>query len=214
MVAPYRCLLSFALLLGIATPALADTPFQPASCKLRGAKHVFAGNVQLTLGELNTFKQLHRFAVLPPGAKANARTVLKSATLADLIVAINTTPGSTQNTSLPNDENGIMAWCGIVDNWHYAALAVHRKCNSPGTGNGNAYFKADSSYSAFNDTLNHHVLYQPHANSSLAVSDIVLKGSCNVCSSTISVGTATALPRGQIKLPTPVAVDETVSPPR
>ena len=215
MVATYRCLLSFALLLGIATPAWADTPFKPSSCKLRGAKHVFAGNVQLTLDELNAFKESHPFATRPPGAKdnananANARTVLKSATLADLIAAINTTPG----TSLP-DKDHIQPYCGIVDNWHYAALAAHQKCNSQETGNGNAYFKADSSYSAFNDTLNHHDLYQPVANLSLAGSDIVLEGSCHVCSSTASVGPATAIPREQIKLPTPVVVDETVSPPR
>lgn len=214
MVATYRCLLSFALLLGIATPALADTPFKPASCKVRGAKQVVAGRFQLTVGELNTFKQSHPFAARPPGANANARTVLKRAVLGDLIAAINTTLGSTQKTNLPNDENHIEAWCGIVDNWHYAALAAHQKCNSQGTGNGNAYFKADSSYSAFNDTLNHHALYQPVANLSLADNDIVLEGSCYVCSSTGSVGTATAIPRGQIKLPTPVVVDETVSPPR
>ncbi|MES2672537.1 MAG: hypothetical protein V4673_19240 [Pseudomonadota bacterium] len=211
MVAPYRCLLSFALLLGIASPVLADTPFQPTSCKLRGAKHVFAGKVQLTRDELNTFKQLHRFATHPPGA--NARTVPKKATLADLIAAINRTPSGTQRTTLPGKDH-IQPWCGIVDNWHYAALAVHQKCNSQETGNGNAYFKADSNYSAFNDSLNHHVLYQPDADSSLADGDIVLEGSCHVCSSTRSAGTATALPRGQIKLPTPVAVDETVSPPR
>lgn len=215
MVATYRCLLSFALLLGIATPALADTPFKPASCKVLGAKHVVAGRFQLTVGELNTFKQSHPFAARPPRAKANAnaRTVLKSATLADLIAAINTTPGSTQKTTLPGKPR-IWAYCGIVDNWHYAALAAHQKCNSQETGNGNAYFKADSSYSAFNDTLNHHVLYQPVANLSLADNDIVLEGSCYVCSSTGSVGTATAIPRGQIKLPTRVVVDETVSPPR
>lgn len=213
MVAPYRCLLSFALLLGIATPALADTPFQPTSCKVLGAKHVVAGRFQLTVGELNALKQSHPFAARPPRAKANAnanaRTVLKSATLADLIAAINTTPG----TSLP-DKDHIWAYCGIVDNWHYAALAALQKCNSQETGNGNAYFKADSSYSAFNDTLNHHALYQPVANLSLADSDIVLEGSCHVCSSTGSVGTATAIPREQIKLPTRVVVDETVSPPR
>ena len=213
MVATYRCLLSFALLLGIATPALADTPFKPSSCKLRGAKHVFAGNVQLTLDELNAFKESHPFATRPPGANVNARIAPKKATLADLIVAINTTPGSTQKTTLPGKPR-IWAYCGIVDNWHYAALAAHQKCNSQETGNGNAYFKADSSYSAFNDTLNHHDLYQPVANLSLAGSDIVLEGSCHVCSSTGSVGTATAIPREQIKLPTRVVVDETVSPPR
>ena len=144
MAAPYRCLLSFALLLGIATPALADTPFKPASCKVLGAKHVVAGRFQLTVGELNTFKQSHPFATRPPGANVNARIEPKKATLADLIVAINTTPGSTQKTTLPGKPR-IWAYCGIVDNWHYAALAAHQKCNSQETGNGNAYFKADSS---------------------------------------------------------------------
>lgn len=214
MVAPFRCLLSLALLLGIATPALADTPFEPASCKVRGAKRIVVGRFQLTVGELNTFKQSHRFAARPPGAKANARTAHKRATLADLIAAINTTPGRTQKTSLPNDESHIEPWCGIVDNWHYAALAAYQECNSPEASNGNAYFKADNSYSGFNDTLNHHALYQPVANLNLADSDIVLEGSCYVCSSTRSAGTATAIPRSQIKLPTPVKEDKPASAPR
>ena len=41
----------------------------------------------------------------------------------------------------------------------------------------------------------------------LAGGDIVLEGSCNICTSAVSTGSATALPRDQIKLPTPAKGD-------
>lgn len=214
MVVPFRFMLPLLLMLGVATPAWADTPFEPASCKARGAKRIVVGRFQLTVGELNAFKQTHRFATRPPGAKANARTVYKSATLGDLIAVINRTPARARKSIVPNHETLPDAWCGIVDNWHYAALAAYRQCNSQAASNGNAYFKADNSYTAFNDTLNHHALYQPVANISVADSDIVLEGSCYACLSTRSAGAATAIPRGQIQLPTPVEGSEVVSPPR
>lgn len=214
MVTPFRCLLSLALLLGIATPAWADSPFEPTSCKAPGAKHVVVGRFQITVGELNTFKQSHRFAEHPPRGTANARARTKRADLAQLIAVINATPVRTQKSIVPNDESHIEPWCGIVDDWHYAALAAYQQCNSPEASNGNAYFKADNSYSGFNDTLNHHAMYQPVANLSLAESDIVLEGNCYVCSSIRSVGTATAIPRSQIQLPRPVEGKETTPPPR
>ena len=214
MVAPFRCLLSLALLLGIATPAWADSPFEPTSCKAPGTKRVVVGRFQITAGELNTFKQSHRFAEHPPRGTANARARTKRADLAQLIAVINATPVRTQKSIVPNDESHIEPWCGIVDDWHYAALAAYKQCNSQGTSNGNAYFKADNSYTAFNDTVNHHSLYQPVANMSLADSDIVLEGDCYVCSTTRSIGPATTIPRGQIKLPTPLKEDKTASPRR
>jgi hypothetical protein len=203
MVTSFRCLLSLALLLGIATPAWADSPSEPASCKLRGAKRIVVGRFQLTAGELNTFKQSHRFAEHPPRGTPSAR--IKRANLADLIAVISATPSRTQKSIVPNQESHIEPWCGIVDDWHYAALAAYQQCNSsPGASNGNAYFKADNSYSGFNDTLNHHALFQPVANLSLAESDVVLEGNCYVCSSIRSVGNATAIPRNQIQPPKPV----------
>ena len=214
MVVPFRFMLPLLLMLGVATPAWADTPFEPASCKARGAKRIVVGRFQLTVGELNAFKQTHRFATRPPGAKVNARTAYKRATLGDLIAVINTTPASARKSIVPNHETPPDAWCGIVDNWHYAALAAYKQCNSQGASSGNAYFKADNSYTAFNDTLNHHALYQPVANVSVADSDIVLEGDCYVCSTIRSPGTATTTPRSQITLPTPVKEDRTTSPRR
>lgn len=214
MIASFRYLLSLALLLGIATPALADTPLEPASCKVPGARRIVVDRFRITVGELNAFKQTHRFATRPPGATAQARTADKRATLGDLIAVISTTPGSARKSIVPNDENPPDDWCGIVDNWHYAALVAYQQCNSQGASNGNAYFKADTSYDTFNDTQNHHARYQPFANVSLADNDIVLEGDCYICWTTRSAGTATTIPRSQIKVLTPVEEDKKTSPRR
>lgn len=213
-----RCLLGLALMLGFAAPVLADDPVEPASCKLRGAKRVFVGNFQFTLAELNAYRQTHRFATRPPGASAIARTAYKRATLADLIAAmeksqrnarLSVANGSEHGPIIgaPIDEKEPDAWCGIVDDWHYSALLARQICNSPQIGNGQAYFKADASYTAFNDKDNHHGSYKAVANQNAVGSDIVLHGSCYVCTGGRSIGTATAIPRVPVKAREPAKDD-------
>ena len=218
MVTPFRYMFSLALMLGIATPAWADSPVEPASCQAIGAKRIVVGRFVLKASDLNAFKQAYSFPTHPPGGKtnANARTAYRRATLAELVATIRRMPGnSTQRVGLPNIESHDAPWCGIVDEWQYAALAAYQQCNnSPGASNGNAYFKVDTSYGAFNDTLDHHARYNQVVNASHATGDILLAGDCDVCSTKRSAGTATTIPRSEIQVPTPVADDKTTSPRR
>ena len=103
------------------------------------------------------------------------------------------------------------SWCGIVDEWHYAALTARQECNALAGSNGNAYFRANPGYTAFNDPNNHHGLFKLDGRQD---SEIVLEGSCYVCSTAVSVGTATAIPREQTLVPTPEKKDNDVPPPR
>lgn len=209
MVVPFRFMVSLALMLGVSAPALADQAIEPASCKQRGAKRIVIGRFQITAGQLSAYKQAHPFAEQPPRAAgmAVARSPVKRANLAELLAVVNATPGSAQKTTVPNQGSHIDPWCGIVDDWHYSALAAYQQCNNPSAGSANAYFKADASYTGFNDALNHHALYKPAASLSQSDSDIVLEGDCYVCSTTRTVGPATTLPKDQIRLPTPVKGD-------
>lgn len=202
-----HCLLGLALMLGFTAPALADDPVEPASCKLRGAKRVFVGNFQFTLADLNTYKHAHRFATRPPGARANARTAYKRATLADLIAASEKKGRNAQKVGLPDNESHDEPWCGIVDDWHYSALLARQICNSLPGSNGQAYFQADPAYTAFNDTANHHTSYKAVANQNAVGGDIVLHGSCYVCTGGRSIGTATATPRIPVKAREPAKDD-------
>ncbi len=218
MVSPFRYIFSLALMLGIATPAWADSPVEPASCQAIGAKRIVVGRFVLKAVDVNAFKQAYSFPTHPPGAKTNpnARTAYRRATLAELVTTIRKMLGnSTQRVGLPNNENHNPPWCGIVDDWQYAALAAYQQCNnSMGASYGNAYFKADDSYGAFNDTQNHHALYKQVVNTSHGTGDIILEGDCYVCSTKRSVDTATTIPRSQIKVPMPVKEDKTTSPRR
>ncbi|MCC7249053.1 MAG: hypothetical protein IT473_10565 [Lysobacter sp.] len=209
-----RCLLSLALMLGVAAPALADDPAEPATCKARGAKRVVVGEFQFTLAQLNAYRNVHRFATRPPGASAIAKTEHKRATLADLIAVIDNPQRNARLsvansgehgpiTSVPIDEKGPDAWCGIVDEWHYSALLARQICNSLPGSNGQAYFKADPAYTAFNDTANHHTSYKAVASQNAVGGDFVLHGDCYVCTSGRSIGPATAIPRDQVKVQPP-----------
>jgi hypothetical protein len=197
-----RCLLSLVLTLGFAVPALADPPPEPTTCKIPAAKHMAIGRFQVTHGELNDFKMQHVFPARPPGARRHARTAYRRATLAELVAARAKAPGrSTQRDSLANGGvKKIYEWCGIVDNWHYAAMKAQDECDSLAGSTGTAYFKADSSYVEFNDADNHHALYSLDASKSQTASNIVLEGSCNICMNTRSTGTATAVPIDPIKV--------------
>ena len=198
-----RCLLGLALMLGVAAPALADNPAEPATCKAPGAKRVVVGKFQFTLAELNAYRKVHPFATRPPGASAIARSAYKRATLADLIATIEKNGRNAQKISLPNNESHIEPWCGIVDDWHYSALLARQMCNRLPGGNGQAYFKADPAYTAFNDTANHHSSYKAVASQNAVGGDFVLQGDCYVCTSGRSIGTATAIPRDQVKVQPP-----------
>ncbi len=199
MAAHFRCLLSFALLLGIATPALADPPLVPATCKIPGAKHTTIASFQLNAGQVKGFKQQHRFPARPPGAKVSARAVYRRATLAELVSALAKAPGSSTQAAriaIPEEKKDIDLWCGIVDDWHYMALKAAQECDRLAGGSGRAYFKADPSYSKFNDPHNHHGPYFTGTEDS----DIVLAGSCNICVDRISVSTAAAIPALRTKI--------------
>ena len=206
MTAYCRFILSLAMTLGIAAPALADPPLEPSACNVRGAKRVAIGSFHFTAGELRDFRLQHPFATQRPGAKANARKECKRATLPELISVIGMTPNKARNIVNSGEGPKPELWCGIVDEWLYAALQAQQYCNSPSLGNGNAYFKVDASYSDFNNTDNHHLLYKPNASLVHADSDIVLEGSCYVCT-VRSIGTATAIPQDQIKVRTPAKGD-------
>ncbi|GEM_PF-1490559 len=211
---PLRCLLGLALMLGVATPALADNPAEPASCKAPGAKRVVVGRFQFTLAQLNAYRNVHPFATRPPGASAITKTALKRATLADLIAVVDK-PQRTARLPVANgSEHGPIpgipvndkepdAWCGIVDEWHYSALLARQMCNRLPGGNGQAYFKADPAYTAFNDTANHHSSYKAVASQNAVGGDFVLQGDCYVCTSGRSIGPATAIPRDQVKVQPP-----------
>lgn len=213
-----RCLLGLALMLGVAAPVLADDPAEPAACKVPGAKRVVVGRFQLTLADLNAYKQAHPFASRPPGARANARIAYKRATLADLIAVIEKPqrtarlPGANGSqhgpiSGIPVGEKQPDAWCGIVDEWHYSALLARQMCNSLPGGNGQAYFKADPAYTAFNDTANHHTSYKAVASQNAVGGDFVLEGDCYVCTSVRSVSTETLIPRDRIKVQEPAKGD-------
>lgn len=199
MVAHFRCLLSFALLLGIATPALADPPPIPATCNIPGAKHSTIARFQLNAGQVKEFKYQYRFPVRPPGAKLSARAVYRRATLAELVSALAKAPGSSTQaarTAIPVKIKFDPPWCGIVDDWHYLALKATQECDRLAGGSGRAYFKADPSYTEFNDPDAHHRPYLAGKDNS----DIVLAGSCNICVDRMSVGTAAAIPALRIKM--------------
>lgn len=222
----FRCSLALALTLGVAAPVFADPPLEPAACKVRGAKRVLVGRFQFTLEEFKAFKQGNLFATHPPGATPNGRTAHKRATLADLVAAMEASRGNARRPSANGSEDAprtkiacgpkhIDAWCGIVDDWHYAALLARQMCNSPEIGNGEAYFKADAGYTAFNDSANHHALFEATpsvvaTNQNPNIVDdgnIVLEGSCYVCTSRRSVDSATAIPRGPVKAREPAKGD-------
>jgi hypothetical protein len=199
MRAPFRFMLSLALMLGVAAPALADTPLVPATCKIPGAKSITIGSFQLNAGQVKEFKQQHRFPVRPPGAKVNARAVYRRATLAELVSALAKAPGSSTQAAriaIPEEKEFDGPWCGIVDDWHYMALKAAQECDKLAGGSGRAYFKADPSYSKFNDPSNHHGPYLTGTDDS----DIVLAGSCNICVDRISLSTATAIPALRTKI--------------
>lgn len=209
-----RCLLGLALMLGVAAPVLADDPAEPAACKVRGAKRVVVGRFQFTLADLNAYRNVHPFATHPPGASATAKAAQKRATLADLIAVVDKPQRTARLSGANGSQHGPIsgipvvekhpdAWCGIVDEWHYSALLARQMCNSLPGGNGQAYFKADPAYTAFNDTANHHTSYKAVASQNAVGGDFVLQGDCYVCTSGRSVGTATALPKDQIKAQEP-----------
>lgn len=200
---PLRCLLGLALMLGVATPALADNPVEPAACKAPGAKRVLVGTFEVTRTGLSAYMEAHPFALHPPGIRGNARSAYKRATLADL-VAVTRKSTAKARIAGPKHVKIDPPWCGIVDDWHYLALKAHEQCNRPGVGNGNAYFVADPIYTTFNHPTNHHGRLLSSAQHS---GDIVLHGNCYVCTSGRSVGTATALPKDQIKAQEPAKGD-------
>jgi hypothetical protein len=204
-----RCLLGLALMLGVAVPALADPPIEPAACKAPGAKRVTIGRFQFTLQQFHAFKQARPFATHPPGMPAKARTAYRRATLAEMIAASEKSRNSTRKINVPggSEHHDDGPWCGIVDEWHYMALMVYEHCNSPTLGKGQAYFTADAKYAAFNHTADHHALFKPSSAQNAAGSDIVLEGNCYVCRSGRSVGGATAVPREQIRAREPVKGD-------
>lgn len=211
----FRCLLGLALMFGIAAPALADDPAEPASCKAPGAKRVVVGRFQITLAQFNTFKQQHPFPVRQAADRTGAGKICRKTTLANLITAVGDAPGHTQKLASTGGGKIDVQWCGIVDDWHHSALLARQICNSPEIGNGQAYFKADSSYTAFNDAANHHTLFKAtpsvvatSQNPNIVDDDtIVLEGSCYVCTSRRSVDAAAALPRNQIKTQEPAKGD-------
>lgn len=195
MVTPFRYMLSLALTLGIAAPALADPPLVPPACKLRGAKHVTVANFQFTKADLETYQTQNPIQSTSK-KRCPPRSDHRRATLAEVIGSGQLATGKTLRTG-PGAENSL-AWCGIVDNWLYAAKKAYEYCNSSALGNGSAYFVVTSP-SNFNDTDHHHDLYTSYDNG--------LVGSCHVCTESRTVGPATALPREQIKLPTPAKGD-------
>lgn len=210
-----RCLLGLALMLSVAAPVLADDPAEPASCKVPGAKRVVVGRFQITLAQFNTFKQEHSFPVRQVANRTGAGKMCRKTTLANLITAVGNAPGHTQKAASTGGGKMDVQWCGIVDDWHNAALMAYQSCNDPAQGNGQAYFKADPSYTGFNDAANHHALFK--ATPSVVASSqnpnivddgtIVLEGNCYVCKSGRSVGTATGLPKDQIKAQEPAKGD-------
>ena len=209
----FRCSLALALMLGVAAPALADPPLEPAACTVPGAKRLTVGKFQITLQQFNTFKQEHRFPVRQAATRAGPGNACKKTTLANLVKTIGSAPGNTQKTSTGGVKIDLQ-WCGIVDDWQHVALMAYQSCNTPTLGNGKAYFKADPSYTAFNDSANHHSLFKatPNVaatsqNPNIADDTIVLEGSCYVCQSGRSVGTSTSVPRDQVKAQEPAKGD-------
>ena len=190
MRAPFRFMLSLALTLGIAVPAMADPPLIPPACKLKGAKRVTVAYFQFTKTDLETYQTQNPIVSAskkrcPPGSGR------RRATLAEIVGSGRPAAGNAQRSG-PGAVNTV-AWCGIVDNWLYAAKRAYEYCNSEALGNGNAYFVITSPTS-FNDTDHHH---------DLTTYDSGLSGSCYVCTESRIVGPATTLPKEEIKLPTP-----------
>lgn len=193
MLAPFRFMLSLALTLGIAAPAMADPPLVPPACKLRGAKRITIANFHFTKTDLETYRTQN--VILPPMKKrCPPGSNRRRATLTDVLQPGNPSGGKTQRNT---PDTNTVAWCGIVDNWLYAAKNAYEYCNKSTLGNGNAYFVVTAP-STFNDTDHHHDLYTTY--------DDGLTGSCYVCTDVRSTGTATA-PKDQIKLPTPAKGD-------
>jgi hypothetical protein len=195
MRAPFRFMLSLALTLGIAAPAMADPPLVPPACKLRGAKRVTVGNFQFSKADLETY-QAQNPIVSASKKRCPAGSDRRRATLAEIVGPSRPAAGSALRVG-SGAENAV-AWCGIVDKWLYAAKSAYDYCNSSALGNGNGYFVI-ASPANFNDTDHHHDLYTSY--------DSGLSGSCYVCTESRIVGPATVLPKEEIKLPTPAKGD-------
>lgn len=191
MRAPFRFMLSLALTLGIAAPAMADPPLLPPACKLKGAKRITVTTFQFSKADLETY-QTQNPIVSASKKRCPAGSDRRRATLAEIVGSGRPAGGSALRTGT-GPEN-VVAWCGIVDKWLYAAKSAYDYCNSSALGNGNAYFVITSPTN-FNDTDHHHDLYTTY--------DSGLSGSCYVCTESRVVGPATALPKEEIKLPTP-----------
>lgn len=157
------CALLFTCCLTVATPAMADDPVVPAACKLKGAKRVAIGNFTFSPVQLEEFRQRHQFVQSCPAAAkgSSPSAAAQKAKLSDLI--------DTGSRFPP-------AICGIVDEWHYAAVMAYQHCNSLAASSDQAYFSV-AQPSAFNDAQNHHAQYRFSDPGNLQA----LSGSCYVC---------------------------------
>lgn len=158
------CVLAFIGFLAIPAPALADDPFVPPACMVKDAKRITIGSFSFTAAQLQQFKRNQQLIMksYPDSATlGQSSRQTQKARLIDLIEA---------------DSHFPPEICGIVDEWHYAAMMAYKHCNSLVIGAGQAYFSITQP-AIFNDPNHHHTRYQQGVSGSTQV----LEGTCHVC---------------------------------